>query len=89
MGISTGAQAQTVEEHDAKAAFVLKLVNFVQWPGDASRDLVIGFIGADATGDALQRLAYGKPVKWKGNRRPPPGARRRPQGVSGDLCGCL
>jgi len=64
-GISTGALAQSVEEHDAKAAFVLKLVNFVQWP-DASHDLVIGFVGADATGDALQRLAYGKPVNGRG-----------------------
>src|SRR5208337_1568034 len=30
-GIGTQAQAQSLEEHDAKAAFVLKLVNFVQW----------------------------------------------------------
>jgi hypothetical protein len=63
--MSTGALAQSVEEHDAKAAFVLKLVNFVQWPTDANHDLVIGFVGADATGDALQRLAYGKPVNGR------------------------
>jgi hypothetical protein len=56
-----------LEEHDAKAAFVLKLVNFIQWPGDAGRrgDLVIGFIGADATSDALQRLASGKSVNGR------------------------
>jgi hypothetical protein len=65
--MSTAAQAQSVEEHDAKAAFVFKLVNFVQWPADASsRDMVIGFIGADATGDALQRLASGKSVNGHG-----------------------
>jgi hypothetical protein len=58
------AQAQTVEEHDAKAAFLYKLVNFVQWPA-ASGDLVIGFVGADSTGDSLQRLAYGKPVNGR------------------------
>lgn len=59
-GIGSSAQAQSLEEHDAKAAFVLKLVNFVQWPSAANHDLVIGFIGADATSDALQRLAAGK-----------------------------
>jgi hypothetical protein len=64
-GISTPAQAQTVEEHDAKAAFVFKLVNFVQWPRDAPGDLVIGFIGADATGDSLQRFAYGKSINGR------------------------
>jgi hypothetical protein len=64
-GISMIAQAQTVEEHDAKAAFVFKLVNFVQWPSETTSDLVIGFVGADATGDSLQRLAYGKAVNGR------------------------
>ncbi len=59
------AQAQGVEEHDAKAAFLLKMLNFVQWPGDAHRDLVIGVIGADATMDALQRQASGKPINGR------------------------
>jgi hypothetical protein len=46
---------------------MLKLVNFVQWPSEASHtnDLVIGFIGADATSDALQRLSSGKSVNGK------------------------
>ncbi len=63
-GIGTGAQAQSLGENDAKAAFVLKLVNFVQWPSEArgTADLVIGFIGADATSDALQRQTSGKSV---------------------------
>lgn len=65
LGINTMAQAQTVEEHDAKAAFVFKLVNFVQWPPAATGDLVIGFIGADVTGDSLQRLTYGKSVNGR------------------------
>lgn len=60
------AHAQTVEEHDAKAAFMLKLVNFVQWPSEGGHDLAICVIGADATGDALQRLALGKPVNGRG-----------------------
>jgi hypothetical protein len=65
-GISTGAQAQSVEEHDAKAAFVLKLVNFVQWPSGATSDLVTCFIGADATSEALQHLASGRSVNGRG-----------------------
>jgi hypothetical protein len=65
-GIGSGAQAQSLEEHDAKAAFVFKLVNFVQWPSESNHDLVIGFIGADATSDALQHLASGKLVNGKG-----------------------
>jgi len=65
VGISNAAQAQTVEEHDAKAIFLFKLVNFVQWPSEGSGDLVVGFIGADSTADSLQRLAYGKPVNGK------------------------
>lgn len=64
-GIGAIAQAQTVEEHDAKAAFLFKLVNFVQWQSNAGGDLVIGFIGSDSTGDSLQRLAYGKPVNGR------------------------
>ncbi len=65
-GIGSSVQAQSLEEHDAKAAFVFKLVNFVQWPSESNHDLVIGFIGADATGDALQHLASGKLVNGKG-----------------------
>lgn len=80
-GINTGAQAQSLEEHDVKAAFVLKLVNFVQWPSSNTNDLVIGFIGADATSDALQRQVAGKPVN----------GRRvvvRRLGLDGDLKAC-
>jgi hypothetical protein len=80
-GISSGAQAQSLGENDVKAAFVLKLVNFVQWPSGNTNDLVIGFIGADATSDALQRLAAGKSVN----------GRRivvRRLGLDGDLRAC-
>ncbi len=64
-GISTAAQAQSLGEDDAKAAFVLKLVNFVQWPSSNTNDLIIGFIGADSTSDALQRQASGKTVNGR------------------------
>ncbi len=80
-GISTGARAQSLGEDDVKAAFVLKLVNFVQWPSSNTNDLVIGFIGADSTSDALQRQASGKTVN----------GRRvvvRRLGLDGDLKAC-
>lgn len=66
-GISTGAQAQSMGENDAKAAFMLKLLNFVQWPGGSSlrNEFVIGFIGADSTSDALQRQASGQSVNGR------------------------
>lgn len=58
-------EAQSVEEHEAKAAFIVKLINFVQWPNAAAQNhgsLMLGIIGADATSDALQRLASGRSV---------------------------
>lgn len=61
--------AQGVEEHEVKAAFVLKLINFVQWPdaaGQHNTSLVIGIVGTDATSDALERLASGKSVDGRG-----------------------
>ena len=64
-GICIFVNAQAVEEHEVKAAFVLKLINFVQWPdaaGQHNTKLVIGILGTDATSDALQRLAFGKSV---------------------------
>ncbi len=64
-GSGYALRAQSVEEHEAKAAFVLRLINFVQWPNEAGQShasLVIGIIGTDATSDALQRLASGKSV---------------------------
>jgi len=64
-GNSLVLRAQSVEEHEAKAAFVLKLVNFVQWPKATNQhnsNLVVCIAGADATSDALQRLASGKAI---------------------------
>lgn len=78
----TSAPAQSLEEHDVKAAFVLKVLNFVQWPSETSgSDLIIGFIGADATSDALQRQVSGQSIN----------GRRvvvRRLGLDGDLKAC-
>jgi len=65
VSVNAGSQAQ-IEEHEAKAAFLLKLVNFVEWPaGSGQGTLIIGTVGADETGDALQRLANGKSINGK------------------------
>ncbi len=64
-GVTSALEAQSVEEHEAKAVFVLRLINFVQWPAannSRNANLVIGIIGTDATSDALQRLASGKSI---------------------------
>ena len=62
---SVRATAQ-IEEHEAKAAFLLKLVNFVEWPAGAGQgSLMVCMVGADDTSDALQRLATGKTVNGK------------------------
>jgi YfiR/HmsC-like len=58
------SQAQ-MEEHEAKAAFVMKLINFVEFPSNGQGSLVIGTIGADETSDALVKLANGKSVNGK------------------------
>jgi len=67
MTSAIGAFAQgQMEEHEAKAAFVLRLVNFIQWPAESGQGpLIIGTVGADETSVALQRLAAGKPVNGR------------------------
>jgi uncharacterized protein DUF4154 len=76
------AQEQSMAEHEVKAAFVLKLVNFVQWPSEpGGRDLIIGFIGADATSDALQRQAAGQSINGRK-------VVVRRLGLTGDLKAC-
>jgi len=65
VGCAIGARAQ-IEEHEAKAAFVLKVLNFVEWPANAGQgSLTIGIVGADETSEALQKLAAGKNVNGR------------------------
>jgi hypothetical protein len=64
-GLFTAAQAQSMEEHEAKAALLFKILTFVKWPSDANRELVIGFVGADPTSYAMQRLVGDKTVNGK------------------------
>jgi YfiR/HmsC-like len=63
-GVCFFVSAQSVEEHEVKAAFVLKLINFVQWPDVTGHrnSVVIGILGTGPTSDSLERLASGKSV---------------------------
>ena len=70
---SIRVSAQTVNEYQVKAAFILNFAKFVEWPSDAFDDgggtLVVGVIGDDPFGSALDRLsgntASGRRLKIK------------------------
>jgi len=52
-------RAQTVNEYQVKAAFIFNFAKFVEWPSDAFGEgaaLVVGVIGEDPFGGALDRL---------------------------------
>ena len=54
----TQVQAQA-DEYQVKAAFIFNFAKFVDWPGDAFSDggsLVVGVVGDDPFGGALDRL---------------------------------
>ena len=55
------ACAQTPGEYDVKAAFLLNFAKFVEWPdnafGDRSSPLVLGIVGDDPFGGAMDRLS--------------------------------
>lgn len=54
------ACAQTPGEYDLKAAFLLNFAKFVEWPentfGDRSSPLVLGIVGDDPFGGAMDRV---------------------------------
>jgi len=55
---SSQVQAQA-DEYQVKAAFIFNFAKFVEWPGDAFSDggtLVVGVVGDDPFGGALDRL---------------------------------
>lgn len=52
--------AQTANEYEVKAAFILNFARFVEWPGDAFGDggsLVVGIVGDDPFRGALDQLS--------------------------------
>jgi hypothetical protein len=61
-----GSQAQTSDEYQIKAAFLYKFAGFVQWPtaafGETSTSLIVGVVGEDPFGRALDETINGKTI---------------------------
>jgi hypothetical protein len=58
------AQAQALNEYEAKAAFLFNFLKFVDWPAQAFADdsapLVIGIVGDDKSSERIEQLVNGK-----------------------------
>jgi hypothetical protein len=57
--LTTQVQAQSANQYQVKAAFILNFARFVEWPGDSYGDggaLVLGIIGDDPFGNSLDQL---------------------------------
>ncbi len=67
--LSSTVQGQSFSEYQVKAAFLYNFAKFVDWPGDAlgngNGPLVIGVIGDDPFGGALDQAINGKTVKGR------------------------
>jgi hypothetical protein len=67
--LSTAAQAQSSNEYQVKAAFLYNFAKFVDWPSDAfgggNGALVIGVVGDDPFGGALDSAINGKTVNGR------------------------
>ena len=67
--LSARADTQPLDEYQVKAAFLYNFAKFVDWPGEAFSDssapLVIGVIGEDPFGGALDRAINGKTVSGR------------------------
>jgi hypothetical protein len=53
-------EAQTLNEYQVKAAFILNFARFIEWPGDGYVDsgmLVVGIVGDDPFGGSLDQLS--------------------------------
>lgn len=54
------------QEYQVKAAFLFNFLRFVEWPGGASKaPWVIGVLGNDPFGDALDKAVRGKTVNGR------------------------
>lgn len=61
---SRNAQAQVLNEYEAKAAFLFNFVKFVEWPtqafADDSSPLIIGVVGDDGSSGVIEQVIAGK-----------------------------
>lgn len=64
------AQSEPPTEYQIKAAFLYNFAKFVEWPADTFADphapLVLGIVGEDPFGSALDKLAVDKTVNGRG-----------------------
>lgn len=79
--LCASVQAQTANEYEVKAAFILNFARFVDWPGEAFGDggsLVVGVVGDDPFRGALDQLSGAtvngrrlvvRRLKWTDNLR--------------------
>lgn len=85
VGSTQPVSAQGAEEYKVKAAFLYNFAKFVEWPGEALSDegspIVIGIVGADPFGSALDRTIKGQTAQGR-----PLAVRRLKSGQ--DLKGC-
>ena len=63
-------QSEPLTEYQIKAAFLYNLAKFVEWPGDPLSDsqapIVLGIVGEDPFGKALDAVILGKTVNGRG-----------------------
>jgi len=63
---ATGARAQTADEAELKAAYLLNFAMFVEWPGDETGTFNICQYGSDTLGSGASALArrtlHGRPI---------------------------
>lgn len=64
-----GSARERPPEYEVKAAYLYKLSLFVQWPqeafGDSAAPVVVGVLGRDPFGDALDRTLAGKHLRGR------------------------
>ncbi|HWL17007.1 MAG TPA: YfiR family protein [Opitutus sp.] len=69
LGTAWAGAAEAASEYDVKAAFLYNFTRFVEWPGEAlppvGAPLVIGIVGQDPFGSALDQLVRGESVQGR------------------------
>jgi hypothetical protein len=63
-GAGQSAEAQVLNEYEAKAGFLFNFVKFVEWPSqafeDANSPLIIGVVGDDNASSVIEQMINGR-----------------------------
>jgi len=63
------AEAQALDEYQVKAALLFNFIKFVEWPDEAFSDdsapIVVGVVGDDPFGNALDQAINGKSIRGR------------------------